>query len=196
VSFNATALPAGLSVNTSTGVISGTPNTTGTTSATISAINSGGTGSATLTIAVLPASQNPFETWEQTYFSAAQLLNPAISGDTACPFGDGIANLMKYALNLNPNTDGVSGLPVGEPMQIGGANYLTLKYTQVIAATDITYTVEVSGDLRTWNSGPGYTATVSAVNNPDGVTQTVIVQDLTPVTSGSMQFVRLRVTMP
>src|SRR4029434_3627969 len=51
-SYNATGLPAGLSVNTSTGLISGTPTTTGTYSVTISATNAGGTGSATLVITI------------------------------------------------------------------------------------------------------------------------------------------------
>src|SRR5207249_11849342 len=51
-SYNATGLPPGLSVNTSTGVISGTPTTTGTYSVTISATNSGGTGTATLVITI------------------------------------------------------------------------------------------------------------------------------------------------
>src|SRR6266700_159599 len=48
--WSATGLPAGLSVNTSTGLISGTPTTAGTYSVTISATNAGGTGSATLTL--------------------------------------------------------------------------------------------------------------------------------------------------
>src|SRR5207237_5439319 len=51
-SFNATGLPGGLTVNTTTGVISGTPTTAGTYSVTISATNSGGTGSATLTLTI------------------------------------------------------------------------------------------------------------------------------------------------
>ncbi|MDD5672792.1 MAG: Ig-like domain-containing protein [Chitinivibrionales bacterium] len=52
--FNATGLPAGLSVNTGTGLISGTPTVAGTYSVTISATNSGGTGSATLTVTINP----------------------------------------------------------------------------------------------------------------------------------------------
>jgi alpha-tubulin suppressor-like RCC1 family protein len=53
-SFNATGLPSGLTVNTSTGEISGTPTAvTGSPfSVTISATNAGGTGSATLTFTV------------------------------------------------------------------------------------------------------------------------------------------------
>src|SRR6266571_1801264 len=55
-SYNATGLPAGLSVNTSTGLISGTPavgtNAGSPYSVTISATNSGGTGSATLTLTI------------------------------------------------------------------------------------------------------------------------------------------------
>jgi hypothetical protein len=51
-SFNAANLPAGLAVNTSTGLISGTPSLAGTTNATLSATNSNGSGNATLTITV------------------------------------------------------------------------------------------------------------------------------------------------
>jgi fibronectin type 3 domain-containing protein/regulation of enolase protein 1 (concanavalin A-like superfamily) len=53
--FGATGLPSGLSINTSSGVISGSPSVTGTFAVTISASNALGTGSATLVITLLPA---------------------------------------------------------------------------------------------------------------------------------------------
>jgi len=51
-SYAATGLPAGLTVNSTSGLISGTPTTAGTTNATISATNTGGTGNATLAFTI------------------------------------------------------------------------------------------------------------------------------------------------
>ncbi|MGD0092379.1 MAG: IPT/TIG domain-containing protein, partial [Planctomycetota bacterium] len=51
-SYNATPLPAGLSVNTSSGAITGTATAAGSTSTTLSATNAYGTGSATLAITI------------------------------------------------------------------------------------------------------------------------------------------------
>jgi hypothetical protein len=59
------SLPDGLSLNATTGAISGTPTSAGTTNSTVTATNSGGTGNATLTfvIASAPIPSSPFETW-------------------------------------------------------------------------------------------------------------------------------------
>jgi PKD repeat protein len=51
-SYGATGLPAGLTVDAGSGVISGVVNSAGTYSVTISATNAGGTGSATLTLTI------------------------------------------------------------------------------------------------------------------------------------------------
>ena len=51
-SFNATGLPAGLTVNTATGVISGTPTSAGSSAITLSATNPAGTGTQALTFTV------------------------------------------------------------------------------------------------------------------------------------------------
>ena len=53
-SYNATGLPAILSVNTVTGLISGTPAAAGASSVALSATNAGGTGTATLSLTISP----------------------------------------------------------------------------------------------------------------------------------------------
>ena len=130
-------------------------------------------------------------------FTPSELANTAISGDTANPEGDGIPNLMKYALGLNPWTNGVRGLPVKSIISTGSGNYLALTYTQVLSDTDITYAVQVSNDLRNWYSGPGYTMSPSAVGNPDGATENVTIEAALPINGGApAQFIRLQVTGP
>jgi hypothetical protein len=58
-SFGATPLPAGLSLNATTGAISGTPTTAGTTYISISATNGSGTGWATLVMTVAASGSSP-----------------------------------------------------------------------------------------------------------------------------------------
>jgi hypothetical protein len=52
-SYGAAGLPVGLTVNTGTGLISGTPTAAGTSTVTLSATNSGGTGTAPLTLTII-----------------------------------------------------------------------------------------------------------------------------------------------
>ncbi len=136
----------------------------------------------------------PYQLWRQANFTAAELTNSAISGDTADPDGDGIPNLMEYALGLNPKVPSLSGLPVAGIQNIGGTSYLAMSYKEVLYNTDISYTVQVSGDLTTWNSGPGFTKVVgSPVDNGDG-TETWTVRDLVPSGPLTARFLRLQVT--
>ncbi len=56
VNYGAQGLPSGLSINTATGVISGTPTAVTTSTVTLSATNRAGTGVATLTLSILSKS--------------------------------------------------------------------------------------------------------------------------------------------
>jgi len=88
--YNATPLPAGLSVNLSTGLVTGTPTAAGTSNSTISAGNSGGTGSATLTLAVNPKPITfTISPVSFTYKGSAQgpVITPSVSGATYATSG-------------------------------------------------------------------------------------------------------------
>jgi uncharacterized repeat protein (TIGR03803 family) len=58
-SYSATGLPAGLAINSSTGAITGTPSAIGTTTATLSATNGAGPGTAPLTFQILNSAPTP-----------------------------------------------------------------------------------------------------------------------------------------
>jgi hypothetical protein len=144
---------------------------------------------------VLNLSPKPYTSWKSQNFTLAERSDPNISGDLAAPAGDGISNLLKYALNLDPHVSGVSGLPTpGTMTAADNMQYLTLTYKEVISATDLSYVVEVGSDLASWNFGSAFTEVVSSTNDPNGITRTVVVRDLTPMTSGSHHFMRLLVT--
>ncbi len=165
---------------------------------TISATVGGVTGSTGLTVGAAATGTGPssFGAWQGQVFTAAELNNPDISGPNATPAGDGIPNLLKYALHLPPKINGAAGMPTMSTVSAGGQNYLALTYTKVLAATDLTYTVETSGDLSAWAADGGSTAVVSATNNPDSQTQTVVVRDLTPKGTATRRFLHLKVTSP
>lgn len=132
-----------------------------------------------------------FEAWREQHFTAAELSDWTISGDTAQPAHDGVTNLMKYALGLDPKTPAASGLPALSSTALSGKKYLTLSFTQWRSLTDITYQVEVSSDLQTWQSGTPYTVRVD-----NGTTDTATYRDATAIGDVPRHFIRLSVVRP
>ena len=120
-----------------------------------------------------------------TYFGTEVATGNA--ADLADPDNDGVPNLLEYALGSLPNNSSVHNTPVTATTAISGHDYLTLNVPWNSSATDVTFAVEVSDDLITWNSGPAYTTVVSSGPN-------LVVRDNTPMTAAAKRFMRLRVT--
>ena len=133
----------------------------------------------------------PLEGWRIAKFTDSERSESSISGDNADAEKDGYVNLLEYALGLEPKQHQLPALlPTSSIESSSGQNYLTLRYRRPInGRPDIAYTVQVSGDLINWASGPSATTNVSITSNGDG-TETVVVRDNTPV-GGSRGFVRL-----
>ena len=79
-------------------------------------------------------------------FTAQQLTNAAISGLEATPAGDGVANLLKYALGLAPFTPASNKPPA---ISLTGGR-LRMVFNRDPLKTDLTYTVQASDALNPW----------------------------------------------
>ena len=112
-SYSATGLPLGLSLNTTTGEINGTPTAAGVSVVTLSATNASGTGTATLTITVAAAGVPPVITSP----TAANV--PGTVGTTLVTYpitATGLptsysATNLPPGLTLNPLTGAIAGIP-------------------------------------------------------------------------------------
>jgi len=132
----------------------------------------------------------PLQVWRDNHFGNPS--NVGAGANTASPAGDGVPNLIKYALGLNPSIPATAAqLPSGGIQPDGGTNYLTLTVNRAAQPSDITYIVEVSSNLLGgWVSSPPNTVTLT------NTTTQLMVRDNTPVPAATERFIRLRVTNP
>jgi hypothetical protein len=128
-----------------------------------------------------------FSQWQARNFPPEQVGDSSISGPYADPYGSTVPNLMAYAMQLNPATAQPRDLP--HMRLVGG--HVTLTYFVPAALTDVSLVAQVSSDLKTWSSGPGYTQVISRIPSAKGTTITV--QDVSTTAAGR-RYIVLRVT--
>jgi hypothetical protein len=106
----------------------------------------GGAGLGGQSTAALTILEDPSDVWRYEHFGT-NANNPAIAGDLADPAGDGIPNLLKYALAMDPNATNSPDRTTA--FDVSG-NQFHFQFHRNTSATDVTYIVEFSGSLRSW----------------------------------------------
>lgn len=149
------------------------------------------TSAATIWYEILMSRNTAFDRWRFEKFTADELMNDAVSGPLAAPAGDGISNLLKYAMGLLPKTLAPRHLVAGGRIAQDAFSYFTMTYTHSKAATDVVIVPEVSGDLNLWNSGTNYL--VETLHADLGATEEITVRDLIAMEMAAQRFLRLKV---
>jgi len=143
-SFAINQTPPGMSFNTSTGTLTGTPNTVAATTAyTITATNLSGSTTQTFTLTVSAALAAPVFTLSSS--TESRTVNTAITGYTISSTGGTIAS---YAISpaapagLTFNT--TTGLLSGTPTEVAASTAYTITATNATSSTTQTFTLTVT----------------------------------------------------
>jgi PKD repeat protein len=173
-SYAATTLPAGLSLNSSTGAISGTPSAAGNTTVTLSATNSGGTGSGNLTIRVAPAAPviSSATTANATVGSAFSYQITASNSPTSYA-----ATTLPEGLSLNSSTGAITGTPTAvgnttvtlSATNSGGTGSGNLTIRVAPAAPVISSATTANGTV-----GSAFSYQITASNSPTSYAATTL----------------------
>ena len=139
---------------------------------------------------VVSGETSPYTIWQTNQFTEAEFAAGGIAGDTDDPDNDGIANLLEYAMGLNPRLYDSAGFPVGGVLD----QYLTLNYRQNKQATDLIYQVEACTNLT---AGGWTTNGLTEISRSDSNRWwSVTTRHDVPMTNAPSRFLRLKITLP
>ncbi len=148
---------------------------------------------------VVSVTGTPSQTWSQQYFGSILSTNNA--ADLADPDGDGMNNLLEYALSGDP----IQASQTPRPLVSRSASQLALTLTRTLDRNDITITVQASDNVGTWSNlansvkGAAMTALASGVTVTEtgtGATRSVQVKENYPSGVPTKRFMRTLVTRP
>ena len=104
--------------------------------------------------------------------------------------GDSSPDLLEYAFETNPSSASDIYLPA---VTIGSSSYLEFTYHKNLSASDLTYTLQSSTDLISWNQVVSDPANVTQTSLPGTNLQEIKVKVPTPTTPSRL-FLRIQVT--
>jgi hypothetical protein len=128
-----------------------------------------------------------FVTWQNIYFTPAEMALIATADPQADPDADGLPNLLEYALGQNPRVRLTAPAMGSELVNVGDVSYLALTFDRLRDPLALGYAIEASSDLRL----PWQTVTPVLANGYERIQ----LRDTEPV-GGQARFLRVRATLP
>lgn len=122
--------------------------------------------------------------WRARHFTGGEIAG-GLADDLVDAEGDGLSNLMEYALDTNPRASTVLPSAV-----LDNTDHLTLTLTRPKSLPDISYFGEATGDLVSWPTN----VPIEVIANGDP--QTIRLVDPLGTADSAKRFLRIRVTAP
>lgn len=147
---------------------------------------------------VEPPVSTPWTRWRDAHLTPQQAADPAWSAPFATPLGDGMPNILKYALGGAPSFSSASLQPSWFP----GSNGPVFCFQRNRGATDLSYFVDATADLAAWDTvasaPPGSPFARTSAGGGFGLREVAAGEahntvEITPPAGHSRQFLRLRV---
>ena len=139
----------------------------------------------------------PVETWRLNWFGAPD--GTGLSADDKDYDGDGLPNLLEYALNSPPNLASPGSIPIPGASD----NRFRFSFTRNLSAADLTYVIEATDDLAAlaWTplatkAGSETWSVASGANVSDPGSGSVTVTDAVDMSSAPRRFLKLRIVRP
>jgi len=161
-----------------------------TNSVTVSGGGDANAGNNTAqSVASIALSLAPIDAWRTLYFGTTE--NSGAAADTYVANEDGLPNLLKYALGLDPTkTAAISDRPALHTFPP-----LAIKFRRAKDANDVTIKVEATDSvMNSWSNI--WTSTTNAYGGGTNLFEDVIVEDPVSGTSALQRYLRLKVTRP
>ena len=131
------------------------------------------------------------DSWEYYYFGSTNVVVTNTDYNT-----NGIVDFLEYALGNDPTKPNKTNSITADLRSLSGHSYLFFTYVRNKFATQLTYSVQVSADLRTWEADTNLIEQVGVpIDNQDG-TETLSVRCRTDIPTVNSLFLRLAVAVP
>ena len=134
-----------------------------------------------------------FSQWQVLIFNDKQMADVSFSGPDADPDLDGLNNFAEFALGSSPiDPSDRSRFTDLDLLKIGGTHYYAFSYSRWTGADGVSFTVQVSSDLKDWKSGEEYLVPLATDSESAEGTVHKTFRSVIPSNERKGQFFRLK----